>query len=143
MFSIVHWLTFKTVFKSIADLISYFITFFSAILYFITKDMHLDLLKRFGYTIIFGSIINNGLTFSWSLKPIKHLKPILPKGTLLGIVILSISTFFVLTDYLEQQKFRFSVSVSIDVISFYVFKKSASFNETTVSLLLTANIIQR
>ena len=49
---------------------------------FIKKDTYLDSLKLSAYSLIFGSIIYNGLTFSSFLYPIKYLKPFFTKRNL-------------------------------------------------------------
>ena len=58
--------------------------------------MYLVSSKHFSYALIFGSIIHNGLTFSSSVESVKHLKPFLPKETLLDIIVLPLFTLVVL-----------------------------------------------
>ena len=86
---------------------------------FIKKDKYLVSSKSLLYKHIFGKNMQKSRTFLASLWPIKYLKLVLPKDTLLDTTISLISIFFAKIKLLCWSNFWFSISVLPNFITFY------------------------
>ena len=84
---------------------------------FVKKDIHLVSSKFLPNALILGSIIEKSISFPLSFwYPIKHLKPILPKGNLQDTTILSMSTSYIEIRFLCWWNVWSSISVSPNFI---------------------------
>ena len=103
--------TIKSIFKLLLTLFQISLYFTSNPLNFIEKGKYLVSSKSLLYTRILGSIMYKCLTFLIHRQTINFLKPLLPKGNLLGTAILLMQILLIEIGFLCCRNLCFLISV--------------------------------